>query len=65
MIYTRDHAPMHVHALRGNTSAKIEFESEITVIWNRGLSRRELRRSVDIITVNRDLFIQKWREIYG
>lgn len=65
MIFTGDHPPMHVHVYRDNASAKIEFEDEISVVWNRGMSRRNLRRSVDIVTLNRDLLIQKWREIYG
>ncbi|MBA2335098.1 MAG: DUF2442 domain-containing protein [Blastocatellia bacterium] len=44
MIYTRDHEPMHVHVLRQNSKAVIEFETLVRVRSNRGLNRRELRQ---------------------
>lgn len=65
MIYTRDHEPMHVHVWYQGGEAVIRLESEIEIIEVNGMSRSDTRRAFVIVAQNRDLLIEKWREIYG
>lgn len=65
MIYTKDHEPMHVHAWYQGNEAIIEFENEVSLRENNGLNRPQTRRAMRIVAQNRELLIEKWREIYG
>ncbi len=65
MIYTKDHAPMHVHVKHQGNVAIIEFEDEVTLRNNYGFNRRQLKQALLIVTENRQMLIERWREIYG
>lgn len=65
LIYTRDHAPMHVHVWCRGNKAIIEFETTVGVRGNPGLNRRELRQAVVLVRKHREYLIERWREIYG
>ncbi len=65
MIYTKDHAPMHVHVKHQGNVAIIEFEDEVTLRNNYGFNRRQLQQALLIVTENRQMLIERWREIYG
>ena len=68
MIYTNDHRPPHVHVIGPGTEARIALGSEGEQPWlmtNEGLSRREVAEALVEISRNRDLLMQRWREIYG
>jgi hypothetical protein len=64
MIYTRDHAPMHVHVWHQGNEAVIQFESEIRLLEVNGLNRRETRRAIEIVRKYRPSLVEKWNEIY-
>ncbi len=65
MINTDDHEPMHVHVIYQGRSILIEFENEVKVRRNRGISDRNIRRILRITEENQTYFQAKWREIYG
>ena len=65
MINTDDHEPMHVHVIYQGRSVLIEFENEVKVRRNRGISDRNIRRILRITEENQTYFQAKWREIYG
>lgn len=65
MIYTKDHEPMHVHVWYQGNMAIIEFEDEISIRENVGLSRRQLKQAIEIVVENRELLIDEWEKIYG
>ena len=68
VIYTNDHPPPHVHAIRAGAEARIALGGEgerPSLITNEGLSRRELEKSLAEIDRNRALLLQRWREIHG
>lgn len=65
MIYTRDHDPMHVHVWYQGNEAIIRFETEVVLLEERGFNRQQIKRSLAIVRENRELLIEKWREIYG
>ena len=68
VIYTNDHWPPHVHVIGPGIEARIAPGDEgqrPSVLVNQGLSRRQLARALVEIDRNRDLLMQRWREIYG
>lgn len=64
MIYTKDHEPMHVHVFYQGSEAIIEFEPEISLKENNGFNRSQMKRAIALVSQNRELLIEKWREIY-
>ena len=65
IINTDDHEPMHVHVIHQGRSVLVEFENDVRVRRNRGVSERNMRRIVHITEENQTFFQTKWREIYG
>jgi uncharacterized protein (DUF885 family) len=63
VVRTRDHAPPHVHVLRGDCEAKIEIQSR-KVIRNIGYSSTDLKRIIKFITEREDQFMEAWNEIH-
>ena len=66
MIYVNDHHPPHVHVIRPGREARIALGDEHPwLMTNEGLSRRQMAAALLKISENRDLLIQRWREIHG
>lgn len=68
VIYTNDHRPPHVHVIGPGREARIALGDERERPWlmsNEGLSRRQAAAALLKVSENRDLLIQRWREIYG
>lgn len=68
VIYTNDHWPPHVHVVGPDREAKValgEPGEHPTLVTNDGLSRAELVSALLEIDEQRDLLMQRWREIHG
>jgi hypothetical protein len=68
VIYTNDHWPPHVHVIGAGRQARIALGAEGErphIVTNEGLSRRELAVALAEIDRNRELLIERWREIHG
>lgn len=68
VIYANDHPPPHVHVIGPGCEARIALGDEREHPWlmtNEGLSRRQVAAALLEISRNRDLLIQRWREIHG
>jgi hypothetical protein len=66
VIYTNDHAPAHVHAVRGDGEAKINIANErVALVSAFGLKKSEIKRAVRIVSANRQSLLQKWIEAHG
>ena len=68
VIYTNDHRPPHVHVIGPGREARIALGDEREHPWlmtNEGLSRRQVAAALLKVSENRDLLIQRWREIHG
>lgn len=61
VVYTDDHAPAHVY---GEGEARIHI-LDLTVLSNRGMTKRDLSVALAIIQTNQRLFIEKWESIHG
>ena len=68
VIYVNDHRPPHVHIVGPGREARIALGDEREHPWlmtNEGLSRRQVEAALRKVSENRDLLIQRWREIHG
>jgi hypothetical protein len=67
VIYVNDHYPPHVHVIGPGREARIALGDEREHPWlmtNEVLSRRQVAAALMKISENRDLLIQRWREIH-
>jgi hypothetical protein len=68
VIYTNDHWPPHVHVIGAGREARIALGGvgqRPSIVTNEGVSRRELAAALVEIDRNRELLIERWREIHG
>ncbi|TDX19434.1 DUF4160 domain-containing protein [Rhodovulum visakhapatnamense] len=67
IIFTDDHEPAHVHVF-GDGQAKINLigpAGSPVLVWAQGMKGNEVRRAVQVVRDQQDLFLAKWREIHG
>lgn len=62
VIYTDDHEPAHLHVY-GDGEARIDI-ALVRVISNRGMSKRDLTRALNIVLEHRSMFLEKWRDMH-
>ena len=62
-IYTDDHPPAHAHVWKGDKELQINLNTFV-VKHNRGYSMREIRQIRELITDNRELLLDVWKEIH-
>ena len=66
VIFTNDHVPAHVHAIKGSGEAKIDISTGVPVlVWADGLKRREIRIAMQIAEANCEVFLAEWSKIHG
>ncbi|KQT55302.1 MULTISPECIES: DUF4160 domain-containing protein [unclassified Aureimonas] len=63
VIYLDDHEPAHVHAY-GDGEARIDLV-RLRVLSQRGMTRRELAKTLSIVTSHHEFLLRKWTEIHG
>ena len=59
-FFSEDHAPIHVHVVKGDDDAKIELEPEVRVVYNHGLKLRDIKRAVQLAKIYKDEIIEIW-----
>lgn len=64
VIYTKDHAPAHVHAIAPGAEAKIEIGSW-RLIENHGFSYSAIKMIIDYLQRNVLLLQETWDEIHN
>ena len=66
VIFINDHEPAHVHVF-GDGEAKIKLggRGEPELVWAVGMTRREVRRAMAVVTEHHEAFLARWREIHG
>ena len=60
-FYSKDHEPIHVHVENGDGEAKFEIETEVKLVYNHGLKRKDIRLAESILEENRENFIDQWK----
>ena len=67
IIFSDDHEPAHVHVF-GDGQAKVNLigrEGAPTLVWAQGMKRNDVRRAVQIVHDQQEVFLARWREIHG
>ena len=67
-IRPRDHGPPHVHVLHSGEEVVILLgvgDIVPRVRENRGMRARNIRKAMDIVTANNEMFLKEWQKIYG
>lgn len=67
IIFTDDHEPAHVHVF-GDGQAKINLiglDGLPALVWAEDMKANDLRRAVQLVHDQQELFLAKWREIHG
>lgn len=65
-FYSDDHEPMHVRVQREKNVAKFDFSGdEVVLIYNHGLSERDIRNAKKIEEDYKEEFSIKWRAYFG
>lgn len=47
-FFSENHAPIHVHVVKGDDDAKISLEPIIDVVYNHGLKPKDLKRALQL-----------------
>ena len=66
-IRTDDHDPPHVHVMYAGEQVVINLGVGIAdpyVRENRGMSRPNIRRAMDIVTINNEALLVQWQRIH-
>jgi len=58
-LYTKDHAPAHVHVFAGMKEAKISLDP-IDLLDNWGFNPREISKILNLIEEQADFLLQEW-----
>ena len=64
MILTNDHRPAHVHVIKAHAEVVLTL-TPVSIRENYRMSKRDVRKAIDIISSNLELLLQSWREIHG
>ncbi|MDH6341438.1 hypothetical protein M2480_000190 [Parabacteroides sp. PFB2-12] len=62
-FFTRDHEPILIESSDGE--AKFEIETEVKLVYNRGLKPKDIKLAESILEENKENFINEWKKIFG
>ena len=64
-IYPNDHAPAHVHILKGGGMAIIRIAGRVSVREVFKMKPNEVKQAIRIVEANRERYLRLWEEIHG
>lgn len=64
MIFTNDHRPAHVHVFKAGTEAVLTIVP-VGLRENYRMSKKNLRKALEIVAANQEQLLQAWTEIHG
>lgn len=67
-MYFDDHDPSHVHAFKSGGQTKIALGSlEVlpSLILIQGMSAKDAKRAIELVTENQVKLLEKWEELHG
>ena len=66
MVHTHDHEPANVHVRCGSGVAKVNLLPAVVLVRIDGdMALKDARRAVALVSRNREMLLQKWREIHA
>jgi hypothetical protein len=64
VIYLDDHLPAHIHII-GDGEAKIAIEPSVELIWQKGFTKLDVKKALDVVIEKQMEFRSKWNLIHG
>ncbi|MBQ4344579.1 MAG: DUF4160 domain-containing protein [Muribaculaceae bacterium] len=64
-FFSDEHAPIHVHVVKGEDNAKIAIEPEITLIYNHGLKAQDVKRALKLAEMYKEEIIETWNKYHN
>ncbi len=64
-MYFDDHDPPHVHVFKAGGQAKISIDPSPSLILVQGMSSKEARAALRIVTQHQTHLLEKWEEYHG
>ncbi len=64
VIYLDDHLPAHIHVI-GDGEAKIAIEPSVELIWQKGFTKLDVKKALDVVIEKQMEFLSKWNLIHG
>ncbi|MBW4440712.1 MAG: DUF4160 domain-containing protein [Plectolyngbya sp. WJT66-NPBG17] len=67
-IYFDDHDPPHIHAFKAGGQAKIALGSldvSPSLMLVQGMSAKDARKAIELVTENQIELLEKWEEFHG
>lgn len=64
MFYSNDHAPLHVHVIKGDAKAKFTLEP-LALAYNHGFKSSELKMIESIIEENTEVTAEHWNKFFN
>lgn len=64
-FFSEDHAPIHVHVVKGDDDAKISIEPEIKLIYNHGLKTKDITRALKLAEMYKEDIIETWNKYHS
>ena len=63
-FFSSDHAPIHVHVVKGDDDAKIEITPEVKLIQNNGLKAGDLKKALKLAEMYKSEIIEAWNNYF-
>ena len=63
-FYSEEHLPIHIHVQKEDGKAKFNVEPEITLVYNKGLKKKDLKLAEEIIYENKEIIVARWKEYH-
>lgn len=63
-FFAEDHAPIHVHVVKGDDDAKIAIEPRIKLVYNHGLKAGDLKRALKLADMYKEDIIETWKKYH-
>ena len=57
--------PIHIHVRGAEAEAKFWLHPEILLARNDGFSARDLKELLDVVELNRTMFMEAWNEYFA
>jgi hypothetical protein len=58
-FYSHEHDPAHIHVIKDNYKVKINL-LDMSLMDNKGMKPKDLKEVIEIVVINRELFLEKW-----
>jgi len=63
-FYSEEHLPIHVHVRNSDGRAKIQVDTEVVLIENRGIKPNDLKKALSLTQLYKEQITEFWYEFF-